>query len=463
MILKAEVEEEKKVKVKAESQAVPFHLESIDPDHKISPPGSVVGQLEQKPLIKAEDVIAEPLLYELKFYANVALKSQTSDYKLLANISPEPGIDDDGPQSNDWEPNVLSLPALQPEIGDDVPQANDQKSERTATSPPQECVEISPGQSLSVHRVKREYTGDALPIDAPAKRPRIFMDAVELPWCRPPPILERARAIESLGPEVEVQVAKLSNVKKEYEMSLESVIYRLNAIGLDPFPISLSNNIKRATVTRDWISKYYGGSPQGSSPPINRRKFKHGMSFRFFDFDFNPNLPRNPGDPGLVYFGLRKAYEWPKTGEHVFVRFAVNKWRYVGQYKISVAQSLTADEWKQQSSAVRVHASDHFSQTQRNQFKNQWCTTIVNGGGGRYSRAVRINIDLNRRLGRAPTAAEKDKAMKSSEKFMNLTPEQIDAGFARGQGSIAVWTMKCIGYNAAFQRELATMPPGWKR
>jgi hypothetical protein len=39
-------------------------------------------------------------------------------------------------------------------------------------------------------------------------------------------------------------------IKKESEMCFESVVYRLNGIGLNSYPISLPDAIKRATVER---------------------------------------------------------------------------------------------------------------------------------------------------------------------------------------------------------------------
>ncbi|KAJ7090788.1 hypothetical protein B0H15DRAFT_245141 [Mycena belliarum] len=231
-------------------------------------------------------------------------------------------------------------------------------------------------------------------------------------------------------------------------MSVESVVYRLNAIGLDPFPITLPDAIKRTTVTRDWISKQYGGAAQGSSPPIARKRFEHTMDFRFFDFDFNSHLPKNPGDPGLVFFGVGQAYPWGKDQEEVFVRLSTNNWLYIGAYRIDVAESLTADEWKQQSRA----------------FKAQWCRTIKNGGGGDNSRALRINVDLHRRLGRRPTAAETKKALDSTGEFLHLTEPQINWGFENGHAKLAVWTMKCVGYRADFQRNIAgRVPTGWAK
>jgi hypothetical protein len=141
-------------------------------------------------------------------------------------------------------------------------------------------------------------------------------------------------------------------LKKESEMCLETVVYRLNAIGLNLYPISLPDAIKQATVERKWISTHYGGSSQGSNPPIDRKQFPHDMQFRFFTLTFNPHLPKNPGDPGLVFFGVGEATEWDSEPEDVFVCLSPNHWLYIGLYRIFVSQSLTAEEWMQQSAAV---------------------------------------------------------------------------------------------------------------
>lgn len=141
-------------------------------------------------------------------------------------------------------------------------------------------------------------------------------------------------------------------IKKEADLTLESVAYRLNAIGLDPYPIVLDDNIKRATVTRDWISKTYGGSSQGAEPKINRKKFTHGLDdFLFITFDNNPRAPKNPGDPGLLFGPSGPACDFPKISR-VIIRSKTPQWFYAGQYKFIASASLTKDEWNLQSNAV---------------------------------------------------------------------------------------------------------------
>ncbi|KAJ7695230.1 hypothetical protein B0H16DRAFT_861019 [Mycena metata] len=253
-----------------------------------------------------------------------------------------------------------------------------------------------------------------------------------------------------LTPAVLDQVKKLSNsivkVKKEKELSLESVVYRLNAVGLDSYPISLSDEIKRTTFERAWLSKHYGGAPQGGSPSIDRKQFKHDMVFQFFDYDFNPHLPKNPGDPGLTFYGVGEADEWGPDPEDIFVRLKPKHWFYIGMYRMFVSKLLTAEEWTQQSTA----------------FKNLWCRTIRKSKG-KGSRSLRILAHLCRRLGREPTAAERNKALHSgNDPDIELTNADIEAGFQRGTVKVAVWAMKCVGYRDDLQRNIAgRVPTGW--
>lgn len=141
-------------------------------------------------------------------------------------------------------------------------------------------------------------------------------------------------------------------IKQDADLTLDNVAYRLNAIGLDPYPIALDNNIKRATVTRDWISKTYGGNPRAAEPKINRKKFTHGLDdFLFITFDYNPGAPKNPGDPGLLFDASGRAWDLPNISR-VIIRSKTPQWFYAGQYKFIASTSLTKEEWNLQSSAV---------------------------------------------------------------------------------------------------------------
>jgi hypothetical protein len=60
-------------------------------------------------------------------------------------------------------------------------------------------------------------------------------------------------------------------IKKESEMCLESVVYRLNAIGLNSYPISLPDAIKQATVEWKLISTHYSGAVTLQSTANNFR------------------------------------------------------------------------------------------------------------------------------------------------------------------------------------------------
>ena len=79
-----------------------------------------------------------------------------------------------------------------------------------------------------------------------------------------------------------------------------------------------------------------------------------------------------------------------------------------------------------------------------------------------------------------PTKAELAEAIKSGDTFKNVTPEEIIREYDEGREAsisfcsetivvnlseflqaINVWTMKCVGYDEAFQRELCAKYPLW--
>lgn len=148
-------------------------------------------------------------------------------------------------------------------------------------------------------------------------------------------------------------------IKKEALLDDDGMAYRLRALGpngLDPYPINIEDDIKWSTVTREWVSKKYGGNPQAGCPTINTKKFKHGIEdMTFMTYDFNPNAPRVPGTPGLS-FGF-----WGGEGERFTIRAIMRthrpnglppQWLYMGQYDSIPTYPLTKDEWNAQSSNV---------------------------------------------------------------------------------------------------------------
>ncbi|KAJ6607883.1 hypothetical protein B0H10DRAFT_536072 [Mycena sp. CBHHK59/15] len=279
-----------------------------------------------------------------------------------------------------------------------------------------------------------------------AKRRRVFMDAVVVPSVSSIGIHRANAASDHEEIYRKIELFRNPAVKKPKDMTLapDTVRLRLQKIGYDLYPIDLEKHIRDVTVRRDFMSENYGGNTQATFPIISQEFIdKTGISsFMYPNLSFNPHCPEVPGAPGM-FFGTRltgeSAGEW--TGqERVISRLDQGVWLYVGQYELEPAPSLTIQEWKQQSAKVR----------------NTWANEIKKKDWGRTIRAV---VATRNGLGRTPTKAEEQAALESPSKFSEVTVKDIIRAFDRGQAVIAVWTMKCVGYDVDFQRNLAAKMP----
>ncbi|KAJ8483345.1 hypothetical protein ONZ45_g14631 [Pleurotus djamor] len=107
-----------------------------------------------------------------------------------------------------------------------------------------------------------------------------------------------------------------------------------------------------------------------------------------------------------------------KSGPHrLITKFEPSKWQYLGQYRAIPSKSLTKEEWMSQSKKC----------------KDTWVDGIINSS---WEVGIREKIVYNRRLHR------------------NASKEDIMAVFDSGEMFIAVWGLKCMGYDEAFQRSL---------
>ncbi|KAJ7083124.1 hypothetical protein B0H15DRAFT_428600 [Mycena belliarum] len=279
--------------------------------------------------------------------------------------------------------------------------------------------------------------------EPPAKRCRLIMDAVEVPSIAS----VRIRA-EVERQEIHRKLELLRNpiVKKPKDtptLSLDSVRERLRSIGYEVYPIDLENTILDVTVRRDFMSKEYGGNPQDTYPKIGSAFVaRTGKSrFSYLNLLYNPHCPEIPGAPGLL-FDVKCSGE-PNDSGGDQVKEEEGKPHGAGGNEDEPrgpAPPLTLDEWKQQSSAVR---------------KN-WAKQIAKK---RWGLSIRADITLRRQLGRKPTDAEKKAALKSKNAFKTVTPEEISSALDRREVIVVVSTLKCVGYKADFQRDLAAKIP----
>ncbi|KAJ7661514.1 hypothetical protein DFH06DRAFT_988249, partial [Mycena polygramma] len=224
-----------------------------------------------------------------------------------------------------------------------------------------------------------------------------------------------------------------------------------------PYPIDLEPDIRDVTVRRDFMSQDYGGNPQETYPKIakvfvEKTRLKR---FMYLNLLYNPHCPEIPGAPGLLFDVAcagsddeidrgeerKEGEEGAKPDEDktwiLFARLDRATWQYQGQYVLTLAEDLTLQEWKQQSLKVRQN----------------WAYQITVKSWG---RKIRADVTLRRELGRKPTKAETEAALKKKgNKFSDVTVEEISRAFDRGEVVIVVHTLKCVGYNIDLQRNLA--------
>ncbi|KAL0947305.1 hypothetical protein HGRIS_013424 [Hohenbuehelia grisea] len=237
-------------------------------------------------------------------------------------------------------------------------------------------------------------------------------------------------------------------IKKDSELSLDSVIPRLLRAGIDPhmpMPVDIDLDIRDLTFPREFISKLYGGNPQQTFPVISKKHIdRHGLNdFVFLNPIYNPHVAQIVGGPGLFFeANSSPAFPWPKI-QRVIIRLDPSHWLYLGQYQLIPEASLTKEEWLPQKPQTK-HRWAH---------KIRWCD---------WGRIFRSRITFRRQHGREPTSEEQQTRLDSKQKFDGVTEEEIRSAMDEGLEYLTVWCMKCVGYDSDFQRNLAAEYPAWE-
>ncbi|KAH6873707.1 hypothetical protein BKA70DRAFT_281893 [Coprinopsis sp. MPI-PUGE-AT-0042] len=253
---------------------------------------------------------------------------------------------------------------------------------------------------------------------------------------------------ESVEPKTEVKV-KIKKGKKEALPALElDLTARFKAAGISQLPFAIPNYteaVHGVKVPRAFTSKTYGGAIQRTCPKIKAEKLAlHGFdNFMFLNDDLHPLAPQVPGAPGIfinIAGGRRDKLM------RVFVRMkgAVSPpiWWYMGQYELRDSQALTKEEWGAQTEQV----------------KRAWAEGIVRYGWGNGKQA---SIHGRKVLGRTPTSEEIKGYLKSKAFEKTVTATDVLHALRRGDERLNIFTMKCMAYNDAFQRDVAQKYPEW--
>ncbi|KAG6856369.1 hypothetical protein H0H87_005279, partial [Tephrocybe sp. NHM501043] len=307
--------------------------------------------------------------------------------------------------------------------------------ERHASTPPRQASQASNARLRSERRQ--------------LKRRRLILDAVELPTLAE--VLRRATRAEEVK-KIEKWKNENTNLKKrELCFDVDTIRDRLRSIGLDLYPITLDHSVRDVMVTRQFMSTVYGGGQQCCWASVSEKKRilnNHNFkSFMYLSLDFNCHAPEMPGSPGL-YFAPGGDESAPvEETQRLFTRIAKTQqgimWQYQGQYKVEPSHPLTTQEWGSVHSSIR----------------NNWAAEIYRSTA--WGKAIRVRIALRKALGRSCTDVEFQDAYDLNRSYEEITIDEIGQALLCGHEKVAVWTMKCVGYDEDFQRDLVAKVATW--
>ncbi|KAJ7226628.1 hypothetical protein B0H12DRAFT_1030397 [Mycena haematopus] len=220
-------------------------------------------------------------------------------------------------------------------------------------------------------------------------------------------------------------------------------------IGTDLYPIELETDVRDVSVRRDFMTTHYGGNSFSAFPAIGKEWYtKTGHRyFMYPNLVLNPDSPMIPGAPGLFLTATGRSarestVEWTANTYKVLTRLGTHDNLYMGEYIIQPADSLTQAEWNDQTPTMR----------------KRWCSKLAKKDWGRITRT---RIALREQLGRDPTFDEVDTALETDERYLDVNAIDIASAFDQGEEQLAVWTVKCVGYDHQFQRDLVRQITGW--
>ncbi|TBU29180.1 hypothetical protein BD311DRAFT_661819 [Dichomitus squalens] len=260
------------------------------------------------------------------------------------------------------------------------------------------------------------------------------------------PVKDDPQSLSGMGlkDSCNVNVGQLVNpeakVKKEFLLKEEDLLQLVAPSALCPHPISLPRNQRFVTITREQLKQRFGGNTMETFPrPSAQRIAAHGYNnFMCINLLWNPHGTQIPGHGGLFFeTTVWPGDPWTANPKHsavqvLFTRVSQGKWLYLGEYELSDARPLTVEQWNGMHEGNRVI----------------WPKEIAERNWG---IPVRARIHLRRTLGREPT---RDEVENAQGRFKNIMMDQVRAALDSGEESIQAWSMKCVGYDEDFQREV---------
>ena len=118
--------------------------------------------------------------------------------------------------------------------------------------------------------------------------------------------------------------------------------------GCRAFDVALDPELRNLTVNREFMASEFGGSSWRMFVPSAMGT----GDFLFPTLAMDPQLPLEPGLPGLLCRASLER-EWRAAPLKVFVGLRPSHFLYVGDYELTLATPLSADEYKAWTVPVR--------------------------------------------------------------------------------------------------------------
>ncbi|KAI0645754.1 hypothetical protein C8Q79DRAFT_713128 [Trametes meyenii] len=209
--------------------------------------------------------------------------------------------------------------------------------------------------------------------------------------------------------------------------------------GVPSFPITIDPSVRDVKVSREYMSKTFGGTYRVMSVKYtdrNREEHNHTYSHSFFPkVAINWNAPRKPGDPG-VFFLAKPEPLWPDGPQKLMVGLGDAQFCYMGEYSFTMTYPMSPQEFKALPDKIR----------------RRWGRNLCQDP---HHRELRARLFLRDRFGRIASENEVAKALATTDIY-KIEPNKIVEAYETGFIVMYVWNMECIGYDEGFARRIAT-------
>ncbi|KJA24212.1 hypothetical protein HYPSUDRAFT_537479 [Hypholoma sublateritium FD-334 SS-4] len=227
-------------------------------------------------------------------------------------------------------------------------------------------------------------------------------------------------------------------------------------------PLTINPPPLKLEVPRKFLRVAYGGSDQHFLQYIPAETNPSGPGRRCIMFPtlaLNPLMPSTPGMHGLVFASRREILNsgtWTVFCKRSNAKPAV--WLYVGEYENTLAGTMKAEEFNQQTLLVQ----------------REWATQLMDCKLHDCYVSMRARIAL-RKAGQLPVtgqmgeakAAEEDRRVNDeiiavkNNRGLPVNKEDIIEAFCKGEEAIDVIRMRCVAYDHVFAEDMRAKYPNY--